>query len=394
MNKLIKTESEYDAAMERHLELMLASPEPDTAEFNELELLTLLIQTYEKETVDIEDPTPIEAIRFRMEQMGLKQKDLIPHIGSKARVSEILSGKRPLTIPMARNLHQDLGIPASVLLADERAELPKEIDVSTYPVKEMHNYGWFPQYEGKTWQSVKCHAEDMLHSLLEPFKDSPVRAFNRAGFKEDAQLNESALYAWRCRVLTESEKQKLSEFDTEDLTEEFISSLVNITQFDDGPRMAIELLAQRGIAVVIMQHLPKTYLDGAALRNRKGNPVIGLTLRHDRLDNFWFTLFHELGHVKMHLEQNPDGFFDDTESNDNKKEEGEANSFALNHLIPHDQWGILRETIKKTAEIRKEAKRLAIHPAIIAGRLRNEFQSYSKFRTLIGQGEVRSLLLQ
>ncbi|MFT5906837.1 MAG: HTH-type transcriptional regulator/antitoxin HigA, partial [Cryomorphaceae bacterium] len=313
---------------------------------------------------------------------------------SKARVSEILSGKRPLTIPMARNLHQDLGIPASVLLADERAELPKEIDVSTYPVKEMHNYGWFPQYEGKTWQSVKCHAEDMLHSLLEPFKDSPVRAFNRAGFKEDAQLNESALYAWRCRVLTESEKQKLSEFDTEDLTEEFISSLVNITQFDDGPRMAIELLAQRGIAVVIMQHLPKTYLDGAALRNRKGNPVIGLTLRHDRLDNFWFTLFHELGHVKMHLEQNPDGFFDDTESNDNKKEEGEANSFALNHLIPHDQWGILRETIKKTAEIRKEAKRLAIHPAIIAGRLRNEFQSYSKFRTLIGQGEVRSLLLQ
>lgn len=392
MKKLIKNDTDYNAAMERHLELMLESPALVSDAFDELELLTLLIQTYEHQNATIDTPTPIEAIKFRMEQQGLKQKDLIPMIGSKARVSEVLNGKRPLTLSMARKLNSELGIPAEVLLNEKTTEIPQEIDASEFPVKEMHKFGWFPDYTGKTWTEVKMYAEDMLQSFLQGFKNKKIHAYNRAGFKPDAQLDDNALHVWRCKTLNDSEKKKLPKFDIDDLSKEFTSSLAKLSQFPDGPKMAIDLLEKRGIAVVINSHLPKTYLDGAALLDRNGNPVIGLTLRHDRLDNFWFTLFHELGHVKLHLDANPDGFFDDSESGDNSEKEHAANEFALDSLIPKQQWISMRDSITKTSEIRKEAKRLAIHPAIIAGRLRKEFQSYSKYRTLIGQGKVRSLL--
>ena len=116
MNKLIKTRQENEAALQRLGELMLKNPIPDSDEANELELLALLIKSYEDKHVIIDSPTPLEAIQFRMEQAGLKQKDLVPFIGTKSRVSEVLAGKRPLTLAMARNLHQGLGIPAGVLL--------------------------------------------------------------------------------------------------------------------------------------------------------------------------------------------------------------------------------------------------------------------------------------
>lgn len=116
MNKLIKTSKEHEAALDRLGELMLKNPLPDSDDANELELLALLIKSYEVKNIAIDPPTPLEAIQFRMEQSGLKQKDLVPFIGTKSRVSEVLSGKRPLTLAMARELHKGLGIPAEVLL--------------------------------------------------------------------------------------------------------------------------------------------------------------------------------------------------------------------------------------------------------------------------------------
>lgn len=116
MNKLIKTSREHETALERLEELMLRNPVPDSEDANELELLALLIKAYEDKNIVIDPPTPLEAIRFRMEQAGLTQKDLVPFIGTKSRVSEVLAGKRPLTLAMARKLHKGLGIPAEILL--------------------------------------------------------------------------------------------------------------------------------------------------------------------------------------------------------------------------------------------------------------------------------------
>jgi HTH-type transcriptional regulator/antitoxin HigA len=110
--KLIKTPKDHAAALERLEELMLADPAaPGSPGDEELELLAFLVEDYEKRAVRIPAATPAEAIRFRMEQAELKQRDLVPFIGSKARVSEVLSGKRGLTLAMVRKLHEGLGIP-------------------------------------------------------------------------------------------------------------------------------------------------------------------------------------------------------------------------------------------------------------------------------------------
>ena len=112
---IIKTEKQYNLAMERIDELF--DTKSGTKEFDELELLVMLVDAYEDKYFHIEAPDPIEAIKFRMEQQGLKKVDLIPFLGTRSRVSEILNGKRKLTVNMMRNLYHKLGVPAESLLA-------------------------------------------------------------------------------------------------------------------------------------------------------------------------------------------------------------------------------------------------------------------------------------
>lgn len=114
--KVIKTEEDYDAALLRIEELM--DLQPITEVVAEMELLATLVEVYEAKVYPMPRVKPVAAIRFRMEQQELKQKDLVPYIGSKSKVSEVLSGKRSLSISMIRNLHEGLGIPLEVLLSD------------------------------------------------------------------------------------------------------------------------------------------------------------------------------------------------------------------------------------------------------------------------------------
>src|SRR5437763_3830741 len=112
--KVIKTEAEYKATLARIEAIFDAKP--GTAKGDELELLLLLVETYEDKTYPIDLPDPIAALRFRMDQEGLKPKDLIPYIGSKSKVSEVLSGRRPLSLTMIRKLVTGLHFPAEVAL--------------------------------------------------------------------------------------------------------------------------------------------------------------------------------------------------------------------------------------------------------------------------------------
>ena len=112
--KVIKTKAEYEAALARIDKLMDAAPK--TPEGDELELLSLLVHDYEEKKLPIDKPDPISAIRFRMEQQGLAPTDLVPLLGSRSRVSEILSGKRDLSLKMIRALVVGLRIPAELLL--------------------------------------------------------------------------------------------------------------------------------------------------------------------------------------------------------------------------------------------------------------------------------------
>ena len=114
--KPIKNEEDFQHALNRLEEIFDA--QRGTEEGDELEILSILIDNYENEHFQIEMPDPIEAIKFRMEQMGMKQKDLAEVIGFKSRVSEILNKKRKLTLEMIRNLNTKLHIPTEVLIQD------------------------------------------------------------------------------------------------------------------------------------------------------------------------------------------------------------------------------------------------------------------------------------
>ena len=114
--KVIKTKAEYEAALDRIEKLMDAAP--NTPQGDELDLISLLVHDYEEKTFPIDKPDPVAAIRFRMEQQGLAPKDLVPLLGSRSRVSEVLSGRRGLSLKMIRALVVGLRIPAELLLGE------------------------------------------------------------------------------------------------------------------------------------------------------------------------------------------------------------------------------------------------------------------------------------
>lgn len=391
--KLIKTSKDHAAALARLEELMLADPAPGSTAEEELELIAFLIEGYEKCTIQIPSATPAEAIRFRMEQAGLKQHDLVPYIGSKSRVSEVLAGKRELTLSMVRKLHEGLGIPLKSLVQDNSAELPPEIEPERYPVKEMFIRGFFSAAFGADWSKVKERAEEMLQEFFGGRQDDPIGAFNRQTTSKKSKVDIHAVHAWRCRVLDRAASEPaLPAYDAMALDETFIRDLSKLSRFNTGPQLVQQTLHEVGISMIVEPHLTGTHLDGAAIWHPNGFPVVALTLRHDRLDNFWFTLFHELGHVKMHLKPTTDDGFIDTDIDgvSEKEVERQADRFALNAFISDTEWDQLSH-LEFADEIRAAAKKLQISPAIIAGRLRREANDYRKHRTLIGQGKVKEL---
>lgn len=134
--KPIRTDADLDVANARIREIFHA--EEGTLGDDEITVLLDLVEAYETKTVDMGLPDPVSAIKFRMDQQGLTERDLVPLIGSHSRVSEVLSGKQHLTLSMARALHQNLGIPAEVLLQEPKAECPNtglEFHRTEFPIK-------------------------------------------------------------------------------------------------------------------------------------------------------------------------------------------------------------------------------------------------------------------
>lgn len=390
-HKVIKTEADYEAAL-AHVESLMDA-QPGTREEEELELLAVLIENYEREHFPIGLPDPVEAIRFRMEQQGLARKDLVPYIGSASKVSEVLNHKRSLSVAMIRALHEGLRIPLEVLLQKpDEQQKASQSDYTHYPFAEMFKRGYFGSFKGTLREAKKHRVEllDGLFSILQGHETAEMYCRNSTGI-----VDKRALVAWQARVLQLASRKDLPPYSSDTLTPETIRDVVKLSNLDKGPLHAQELLLKRGIPLVILEHLPRTYLDGACFKSPAGRPVIGMTFRLDRQDNFWFTLVHELAHVHLHLEKGDLAFFDDTESGTRESsdpKEQEANAFASNLLVPLEEWKKWRKQKgKKTSEedIKDFATRLGVSPAIVAGRLRWETGEYKNYVQLLGNGTVR-----
>lgn len=393
--KVIRTEEQYLTYLREVQELMARQPAAGSAEGDQLELLTVLIEAYENSKFPIEAPDPVDAVLFRMQEKGLKQADLVPYFGTRSRVSEVLGRKRPLTVQMIRALSIGLGISTETLVGlsvpeDHATSGKADVDWSKFPFKEMARRGWLSDMSAK----AKTGVEELVKGFIE---DAGLQfgaaAFRRSiGGEAASPTTRYALYAWLARVIQQARamKPRLGPFEPEKLTAGFLRELAQLSWSERGPLLAVEFLERHGIAVVIEPHLKGTQLDGAALKDADGTPIVGLTLRYDRLDNFWFTLVHEVAHIWKHV-GNDEAFLDDLDASSEDRREAEANRLAREAFIPRVMWRRSEAYLSPSREtIERLARELRIHPAIVAGRLRKESSNYTAFSDLVGQQQVRS----
>lgn len=389
----IRSEQDYASSLE-YLNTVIDAEE-GSPEANDRDVLTVLIEKYEEEHYPIDIPDPVDAIRFRIDQLGLTQKDLVPYIGSRSKVSEVLSGKRELTLKMIRALNRHLGIPAEVLLREKplsRLDEFRGIDFQKFPIAEMNRNGAF---QGLDTSNLEDKAEECIRFLvnniggLEAVPEGLFRA--TASARLNAKIDPYALQGWSLQVLAKaSEEVNVRPFVRENVSQPFLRGLVGLSVLNDGPRLSKEFLKKHGILLQVVPHLKNTYLDAAAFITEAGRPIIGLTIRHDRIDNFWFTLLHEIGHIVRHLRI---GSFiaDDMSlrgSNSDNDVEREADKFAEDALLPPG-FNLDQDEFVTKQEVLDYASANTIHPSIVAGRIQFAKNNYRLFSSLVGRGEVR-----
>lgn len=401
--RIIKTEQDYAEAIARLSALMDESPKKGSESEAELELLALVIEDYERKIVPEVHVSPVDAILFRMDQMGLRKVDLVPYIGSISKVSEVLSGKRPLSLNMIRRLHKGLGISAEVLIgnADISTDILENSEeyYARYPLAELNERGCFSNFQNipiKTSQLID-YAEELMRQLFEELiiRDHSPAFLRAPQYQSGARgMNDYALTAWLACVLKKARTISLfGTYKTGSITEQWLHDLVKLSKFEQGTLLAKEFLSHHGIALVVEKHFKKTYLDGAVLMDN-GMPVIGLTLRHDRLDNFWFVLLHELIHIQKHLTSERTYITDNLDDNVQANEaiEKEANREAINALIPLEKWLESEVRYNPTPTNAKQlANDLGVHEAIIAGRVRYETKNWRLLSGMVGRGQVSKL---
>lgn len=385
--RIIKTEEQYRRYLGEVERLAAQDPDPDSGDGGRLELLAKLVEDYEKARFKFRKPGPVEAILFRMEEQGLRQKDIAEILGGKNRASEVLSGKRGLTLPMIRALHEKLAIPPELLIREPAVTYGPgdDVDVSDVPSDLLVKRGWIERGDS---------VAELLKRFLAP-AGSPILLRNTLTFGATARTNRTNVWLWLAQVreIADSRTHLRDRYAKDAMNLDLLKYVARLSWTGKGPQRAKEFLEERGIAVVIEPHLPKSYLDGAAMLGRSGAPVIGLTLRENRLDNFWFTLIHELVHVWKHLDPEKCRAIADEnieKATETEAIEQEANDIASEVLIPRAIWRRSAARLKpSTQSIQALARELQVHPAIVAGRVRYERKNYSLFSGLVGYRQAQ-----
>jgi HTH-type transcriptional regulator/antitoxin HigA len=281
--------------------------------------------------------------------------------------------------------------------ASQLKEVLRKLSLSG-AAREMVRRKWLRPGEGS--DKVAERGQALFDFLYSPAANRPAFAMfkgRRADMRRDL-VDEVSTMVWIAHVTDAAlVKTRDVRFTPAALGADFLQRLVKLSVLKDGPRRALETVRQVGIVVIIESGLPGMSVDGASFHVARVGPVLALTMRHDRLDNFWFTLLHELGHIALHL-TNPGGdvYIDslDEAVSDEQEAEAEADAFAKDALVPRDTW--LRSDARRLgseSSVVSLAKQLGIHPAIVAGRIRYERREFRIFSDLAGVGGVRDMVL-
>ena len=330
---------------------------------------------------------------------GRTQTDLAGELGVKPQQVQRYESSQYHSASLARliEISKILGVHVESLFdLDEKSKGGEyswknedAFDWRRLPAPEMISRGWFDvEPDQNTIPALKAY----FRRAANPFF---AQTFHRTKVRSGGSLNEYALLAWQVRVLELAreavEKKNIPRFVWD---ERWVKDLLPLTRLDDGPQRVVEVLAEHGIVLITEDNLSQTYLDGAAMLNDDDRPVIGLTLRYDSLDRFWFVLFHELGHVFHHLVNLARyDFLDDDEVESGDRFEKEADDFAVKYLLPSEVWEQCssRNAVSEEA-VREDAEKFNLSTSIIAGRIRRERKDYKLLDSLVGKGDVRAPL--
>jgi len=331
----------------------------------------------------------------------LSQKDLAIELGVKASfLNEIIKGKRPVTADIAILLEKALEIPADYWMKfqsqyeidkarvkEKNIKRLKNIElwsvIKNYvPVKYFKKQGFFNENLDDDIETVKAiYNVNSIDGLIADFAKSKFAFYRKS---EKLKIDEKNMFAWSSLALYEAKRQMTKAFNYSKINQ--LSLALNMVFYEntDTLNRVKETLNNYGVKLILIQKFEKTPIDGFSFWS-DNNPAIALTLRHNRIDNFAFTLMHEIAHINLHLKESKDQrFLDFSKSKYEDNYEKEADNFAQEKLIPKECWQeVLDKNLSLTDhEINNLGNKYRIHPAILLGRICYEKDNYA-FKTKI-----------
>lgn len=326
---------------------------------------------------------------------GMSQRDLAWRLGVKEQQVQRYEADRYSTISL-KNYERvaallGVSLRAEISEIKELRGLDLVIDgVSKEDIKKILKHG-----RENGWFSESADKEELRRFIAENRITFGSPSLLRTGLNVKDHSEDILLHAWRARVtnralaIIDASKPRFMPLDVI-----WLPDLVRQSVFADGPKRARDMLLEHGIVLVTEPQIAGLAIDGAAFLIGE-IPVIGMTLRRDALDNFWFTLLHEVAHAILHYRTGlAVGFFDQTEADSIDDQEAEADKFASNILIPEERWRKSAARIARSPDvIERFAAEIGINPAIVFGRIRKERNDYSLFSQKIGVRQVRSVLI-
>jgi HTH-type transcriptional regulator/antitoxin HigA len=337
-------------------------------------------------------------IHEQMDERSWTQEDVAQVLGVTVKhVNKILQDKQPLTLEMARILGEVfntspqywVNLDTGFRLWREKERSPKERDADIkaliyerMPVRDMLKKGWLKPWKNaaelskqvlRFWGIDSLDFDWMDNDVLQPYFARRSATYN--------QFNASYAFTWYRRAVQVAGSFRVPTF-REKALDECMERMHELTNVNDGVKKFIDSLNKAGVIFFVLPHLQNTYLDGAAFKV-KNTPVVVYTGRYRRIDNFWFTVAHEIGHVLKHLNPDTPFILDDLKNGDStlsKEQENEANEYAAQKLKHAEILEMLSPpgrylTHQKVMEC---AAKLRIHPAIVVGKLAHDDPAYYK----------------
>lgn len=348
-----------------------------------------------KTLIPYEATHPGTLIKDELEfRKNLTQKDLATLLGVKPSfLNEIIKGKRPLTVDIALLLEKILEIPADYWM---KFQSQYEIDcarikekniakinfielwniISLYvPVKYFDKKGYLTGDLNNNISTIhSIYSVHNIEELVGKFSEKKSAFFKRSA---KLQIDEKNMLAWTSLVEYEALKKESNSFNFENLPK-LINELREIFYMNQDTLIKLDkTFSHFGVKFIILDKLDKTPIDGYSFW-AGNNPVIALTLRHNRIDNLAFTLLHELGHIALHIRLNKESRFLDLIKIDNDENENQANLFAQENLIPTELWNDFLDNFMPISDsnIISFSEKYRINPAIVLGRVCFEMNSY------------------